>query len=95
MNVLPRLRGHVRNLAMGWRIALLRGLWGMNIGRGTKISWSAKLDKTNPTGIHIDDYTGIAFSTAVLSHDFLSNRHVETSSVRAATSVPCTSSTPA
>ena len=65
-------------MAMGLRIALLRGLWGMNIGRGTKISWSAKLDKTNPTGIYIDDYTGIAFGTAVLSHDFLNNRHVET-----------------
>jgi acetyltransferase-like isoleucine patch superfamily enzyme len=78
MSALPRLRGRIRNLVMGWRCALLRAIWGMDIGREAKISWSAKLDKTNPRGIHIGDYSGIAFGTAVLAHDFLNNRHVDT-----------------
>ena len=32
----------------------------MDIGEGTSISMSAKLDKTNPRGIHIGKYTTVA-----------------------------------
>jgi acetyltransferase-like isoleucine patch superfamily enzyme len=78
MSGLHRVRSTIRNFVMGWRCAWLRNLWGMKIGREAKISWSAKLDKTNPRGIDIGDYTGIAFGTAVLAHDFLNNRHVQT-----------------
>ena len=41
----------------------------MDIGKGVKISFKAKLDKTNPKGIHIGDGTYVAFDSAILSHD--------------------------
>jgi len=41
----------------------------MDIGEGTKVSFSAKLDKTNPLGIHIGKYCAVAFGAAILTHD--------------------------
>jgi acetyltransferase-like isoleucine patch superfamily enzyme len=69
MGALAKLRGRARNLTMEWRCAVLRTLWGMEIGRAVKLSWSVKLGKLNRRGIHIGDYSGIAFGTVVLAHD--------------------------
>jgi acetyltransferase-like isoleucine patch superfamily enzyme len=53
-------------------------LWGMKIGDGVRISRSAKLDRTNPSGINIGNHTLISFDVAILTHDFVKGRHVET-----------------
>jgi len=50
----------------------------MDIGRECKISLTAKLDHTNPRGVHIGDYSGVAFGSAIITHDFLRNQHVDT-----------------
>ena len=47
----------------------------MDLGEGTLISLSAKLDKTNPRGIHIGKYTAVAFGAAILTHDAVNNRN--------------------
>jgi acetyltransferase-like isoleucine patch superfamily enzyme len=49
----------------------------MTIGEGTSISLSAKLDKTNPRGVHIGRYTAISFGAAVLTHDWVNDRHLD------------------
>ena len=49
-------------------------VWKMDIGEGAIISRSAKLDKTNPRGIHIGKYTVVAFGSAILTHDWVNNR---------------------
>lgn len=59
------------------RIYLIR-FWGMDIGREVRISGSARLDKTNPRGVHIGDATLVSFDAAILTHDFVSNRHLDT-----------------
>ena len=59
------------------RLYLVR-VWGMEIGECTEISFSAKLDKTNPRGIHIGAHTRITFGVAILSHDFLNWVHLDT-----------------
>jgi acetyltransferase-like isoleucine patch superfamily enzyme len=46
----------------------------MHIGEGSVVSFSAKLDKSNPQGIHIGKYTVVAFGAAVLSHDWVNRR---------------------
>jgi acetoacetyl-CoA synthetase len=46
-------------------------VWHMDIGEGTIISSSAKLDKTNPQGIHIGKYSVVTFGTAILTHDWV------------------------
>src|SRR5437773_1225350 len=50
-------------------------VWKMEIGEGTAISLSAKLDKTNPRGIHIGKYTVISFGAAILTHDHVNQVH--------------------
>jgi len=49
----------------------------MDIGEGSTISLTAKLDKTNPRGIHIGKYTAVTFGTAILTHDFVNNRDAD------------------
>ena len=56
------------------RRQLLIRVWKMEIGEGSIISRSAKLDKTNPRGIHIGKYTVVAFGAAILTHDWVNNR---------------------
>jgi acetyltransferase-like isoleucine patch superfamily enzyme len=63
---------------MAVRIEFLRRYWGMDIGADCRISHKAILDKSNPHGIHIGRYTGVALNAVILSHDFVRNRHVDT-----------------
>jgi acetyltransferase-like isoleucine patch superfamily enzyme len=51
-------------------------VWGMDIGRGSHIARSAKLDLSNPRGVHIGEYTCIAFDAVILTHDFINNTHL-------------------
>jgi acetyltransferase-like isoleucine patch superfamily enzyme len=46
----------------------------MDIGEGTVISFSARLDKTNPRGVHIGKYTVVTFGAAILTHDYVNKR---------------------
>ena len=48
-----RVRDSLREVVLGLRRQYLVRVWKMDIGEGTAISGSAKLDKTNPRGIHI------------------------------------------
>jgi acetyltransferase-like isoleucine patch superfamily enzyme len=50
----------------------------MHVGEDTRISLSAKLDRTNPDGIFIGKSSAITFGAAVLSHDFVNNVHLTT-----------------
>ncbi|HZZ43828.1 MAG TPA: acyltransferase [Tepidisphaeraceae bacterium] len=44
-------------------------IWGMDICPTSIISLRAKLDRTNPHGIHIGSYSYIAFEATILTHD--------------------------
>lgn len=50
----------------------------MDIGSNTRISRSARIDKTNPKGIHIGSNTIISFGVSVLTHDFVNGEHIDT-----------------
>ena len=50
----------------------------MDIAEGARISFKAKIDKTNPQGVHIGNFTGVAFDAVILTHDFTNNRHRDT-----------------
>jgi acetyltransferase-like isoleucine patch superfamily enzyme len=43
----------------------------MDIGEGSVVSLSAKLDRTNPRGVHIGTYTVVTFGAAILTHDYV------------------------
>lgn len=44
-------------------------VWGMEVCPTSVISLSAKLDRTNPTGVHIGSNCYIAFGATILTHD--------------------------
>lgn len=55
-----------------------RNLYKMKIGDDTKISLKAMLDKTNPKGINIDNFTMITAGVCILTHDFVNQVHKDT-----------------
>ncbi|WP_439534127.1 acyltransferase [Polymorphobacter sp.] len=78
VGVKVRVRRVLHRIAMGLVRFYYVGLWGMKIGEGSRISLSAKLDLANPDGIHIGKHTALTFRTAVLTHDFVNRRHLDT-----------------
>lgn len=75
---LKHMRNNVYHYWSAWRRAYLRKVFGMHIGKGTRISSKARLDYTNPKGVYIGDHTTITFDVAILTHDFVNLRHVDT-----------------
>jgi len=67
----------LRKAMIAARLGLLRRA-GMNIGRDCLISLRARLDQTNPRGIHIGDGVLIAFDAVVFSHDLSRHFHADT-----------------
>src|SRR5436190_14000683 len=72
-----RVRDALREVVLTLRRQYLNRVWKMDIGEGTAISGSAKLDKTNPRGIHIGKYSVVTFGAAILTHDYVNRRHAD------------------
>lgn len=78
MTILSRVRTFVfRRVVQPWTMFLYRRIYGMDIGRDVRISMGARLDKTNPKGIHIGDFTAITSGAAILTHDFVNRLHTD------------------
>ena len=60
-----RIREHL----IGLRLWFLRKIVKMDIHPTVKISLRANLDLTNPSGVHIDEGTYVAFHAVILAHD--------------------------
>lgn len=73
-----RLALSLRCGALSLRTAYLRHVLGMNIHPDTQISLKARLDRTNPRGIHIDEGTLVAFGAVILTHDLSRVLHTDT-----------------
>ncbi len=69
--LVTRIRDVLREVAVALQRQYLVRVWKMDIGEGTTVSLSAKLDKTNPRGIHIGRYSAVAFGAAILTHDWV------------------------
>jgi acetyltransferase-like isoleucine patch superfamily enzyme len=72
------IRRELRPFFMKMRRFYFNKLWGMDIGPQCRISFSAKLDKNFPTGIHIGEYTAVSFGATILTHDYTRSLHVDT-----------------
>jgi len=68
------IREGLRDFVQKLRRLYFIHLWHMQIGEGSVISLGARLDKTNPRGIHIGKYSVVTFGAAVLSHDWVNER---------------------
>ncbi|MDR2410136.1 MAG: acyltransferase, partial [Bacteroidales bacterium] len=67
---LTMLRNMARLAAISIRYFIYTKLYGMDIDKSSRVSFGARLDKTNPGGIHIGKSTYITSGTIVLAHDF-------------------------
>jgi len=68
----------IQRLIVKFRIYLFNNVWGMHISPSSVISLKARLDKTNPRGVHIGANTYIAFNAAILTHDMVRALRVDT-----------------
>lgn len=59
----------LRKLLTGSRLRFFRGVMKMDIHPTVEMSLSAKPDMTFPKGIHIGEYTYVAFNARILTHD--------------------------
>lgn len=75
---LGRVRKELRPAFMRVRIWILNKFWGMHIGHDCMISFSARLDKTYPSGVHIGDHTAVNFGAVILTHDYPRSLHLDT-----------------
>lgn len=76
MSILSRMRTILhRKVVLPVITGSYRVIYGMDIGRDVRISRGAKIDKTNPRGIHIGDFTAITSGASILTHDFVNRRH--------------------
>ena len=68
----------LRNTIISLQIWFLRRMLGMDIGKDVRISLRARLDFTNPRGIHIGDGTYVAFDSVIFAHDMSRLLHTHT-----------------
>ena len=73
-----KIRNFIRLIAIFLRHIILIKVYGMDISKTARISFGAKLDKTNPKGIHIGEESCVGSGTVILSHDFCKNIHADT-----------------
>lgn len=76
--VLAVVRRELRPLFSELRRIYFNKIWGMDIAADCRISYSAKLDKNYPRGIHIGEGTAVNFGACVLAHDTVRGLHVDT-----------------
>lgn len=76
--VLAVVRRELRPFFSELRRVYFNKLWGMDIAPDCRISFSAKLDKSYPSGVHIGERTAINFGAVILTHDTPRRLHVDT-----------------
>lgn len=72
------IRNTIRLLVISIRHFVLCKIYGMNIDKSARISYGAKLDKTNPQGVYIGEESYIASGAIVFTHDFSRGIHKDT-----------------
>jgi len=68
----------IQRALMKTRIAIFNKVWGMKIHPTARISLSAKLDKTNPKGVHIGALSYVTFDVTILCHDLTRGKYANT-----------------
>ena len=75
---MKKIREFFRLIAIGVKHFILTKIYGMDISPKARISYGAKLDKTYPKGIHIQEDSYVASGAIIFSHDFSRNIKTDT-----------------
>jgi acetyltransferase-like isoleucine patch superfamily enzyme len=65
-----KVRELIRLVAISIKYWFLVKVYKMDIAKTSRISFGAKLDKTNPRGIHVGEDSYVASGAVIFSHDF-------------------------
>ena len=68
----------IRKLLVWFKYQINTKIWGMDIHPTVNFSLSAKFDRTYPKGMHIGEYTYVAFDAAILCHDMTRGLYLDT-----------------
>ena len=71
MMIMSKIRTSVRRSFLFLRHFVLTRVYGMDIRSTAIVSFKARLDKTNPKGIHIGEKTVITTGVVILSHNYV------------------------
>lgn len=72
------VRKGLRLLAIRIQSFIYTKIYNMDIDPSARISFGAKMDKTNPRGVHIASESYIASGAIVFAHDFSRGLHKDT-----------------
>lgn len=73
-----KIRNLIRLIVINLMHILYTKLYGMHIRKTARISFGAKLDKTNPKGIYIIEESYIASGAIIFTHDYSRGLHKDT-----------------
>jgi len=69
---------HLRKVLVKAKYMMYTKVWGMDLHPTCTFSLSAKFDRTYPKGMHVGEYSYIAFDVAILSHDMTRGLYLDT-----------------
>lgn len=75
---MSKLRNIIRLVVISTMHLMYTKIYGMHINKKARISFGAKLDKTNPKGVHIDEDSYVASGAIIFAHDFARGIHKDT-----------------
>lgn len=75
---MTKIRNFIRLIMIRLRYVIMTKAYKMDIAKSARISFGAKLDKTNPSGIHIGDESYVASGAIIFTHDFARSMHADT-----------------
>lgn len=61
--------GFLRKVLVGIKRVIYVKFFGVDLSKTCQFSLSAKFDLTNPRGVHVGDYSYVAFDASILTHD--------------------------
>lgn len=67
---MSKLRNFIRLIVINMMHMLYSKIYGMHLNKKARISFGAKLDKTNPKGVYIDEDSYVASGAIIFAHDF-------------------------
>lgn len=79
VKIIPTIRSGLRRYALKWYRFKVIKIYGAHLHPTVLISSSAIIDKANPGGVYIGEYSYLAGDVLVLAHDMCRQLHTKTS----------------
>lgn len=68
--ITKKFRQKISTLVSNAYIWYLKHIRHVDVGNHCLVSWRATIDRANPRGVHIGDYTRVNLEALIIAHDF-------------------------